>query len=107
MTSPASPSPRRFRTLNTKNFHLRQSELFQPNHIDACRPMDGYMYETFAAEDAYVREIAQKFPDRVATIVSVDSGAWYICRGWHYVNRIGYLIAKEGVSLPEFTDFRY
>jgi hypothetical protein len=37
----------------------------------------------------------------------VDSGAWYICRGWHYVNRIGYLVAKPGVKLPEFADFRY
>ena len=103
VTKPA----RRFRTLNSRNFHARVDELFAKNHLEANSPIDGFMFETFGAEVDFVREVLAKEPNRICTIVTVDSGAWYICRGWHYVNRIGYLVAKPGVKLPEFADFRY
>lgn len=80
---------------------LVDTGIFQKNHIlgDDNAPFDGLMYETFGDEVNYVREIAQKHPNRVATILDCDGGT-YLGRGYHHVNRIGYLVATA--DLPEF-----
>lgn len=67
----------------------------------------GQMYETFGEELAFVQEMEAK--GRVLTIIESDeetvlndddeeTSVWYIVSGFHYVNRIGYLITKEPIG---------
>ena len=71
MNAVATAPVRRFRTLNGQNFLDRLPELFQQNHIvpPASRQMDGHAYETFDAEDLFVRELTKTSPRRVATVI--------------------------------------
>lgn len=55
----------------------------------------GIMYETYGDEYDYVREIAQKHPKRVWTLVDGDNGELVIIAGWHYVNRMNYVITEK------------
>ncbi len=80
---------------------LVDTGIFQKNHIlgGENAPFDGLMYETFGAEVDYVREIAQKYPNRIATVLDCNGGT-YLGRGYSHVDRIGYLVATA--DLPEF-----
>lgn len=70
----------------------------------------GKCYETYGEELDYVMEMAKQ--DRVLTIIEGDEVAinndgeedsvWYITSGFHYVNRIGYLITKQPINGEEF-----
>lgn len=73
-------------------------DTFQPirNHLALPgdeRGFDGCLFETFGKEVNHVVDIANS-PDahRVWTVVEADNGKWYIASGYHYVNRVGYLI---------------
>jgi hypothetical protein len=83
--------------LNEDDFFAR----FKPvlNHIDPNCGFDGCMFETFGEELAHVQ--AQ---DRncVWTILDCD-GQLLIESGFHFVNRIGYLIA----TVPTEPDQSY
>jgi len=59
-----------------------------PNHIDPSRGFDGCMFETFGEELAHVRAQDRNF---VWTILDCD-GQILIESGFHFVNRLGYLI---------------
>lgn len=63
------------------------------NHADHA-PFNNTMYETYGEEEVYVREIAQKEPERVWTILDCD-GKFYICSGFHFVNRHGYIVCEK------------
>ena len=58
------------------------------------------MFETYGEEYEAVKAAIKSNPGKVATIVEADNGDDVLVRGWHWVNRIGYLIAKD--ILPEF-----
>jgi hypothetical protein len=60
-----------------------------PNHIDPSRGFDGCMFETFGEELAYVQAQDRKY---LWTILDCD-GQILIQNGFHFVNRLGYLIA--------------
>lgn len=76
---------------------------------DICS-FSGRMYETFGQELAYVQEMETK--KRVLTIIEGDeeilnddgeeTSVWYIVSGFHYVNRIGYLITEQSIGDDEF-----
>jgi hypothetical protein len=55
----------------------------------------GIMYETYGDEYEYIREMAQKHPNRVWTLVDGDDGELVIIAGWHYVNRMNYVITEK------------
>ncbi len=41
-------------------------------------------------------------PAHVWTVVEGDNGEWYLCEGWHLVNRMGYVIARNPrFAMPE------
>ncbi len=67
----------------------------QPNAIATTdRGFEGKLFETFGAEHNYVQTVVKEEPDRVWTVVDAD-GKWYIAQGYHYVNRVGYLITEK------------
>jgi hypothetical protein len=107
MPSPRTTKAPRYRTLNSSNFWHRLADLFVRNEI-ADRGINGFMFETFGPEMDLVREIYAIAPKRIVTIIEGDTGrSWWVCNGFHYVNRIGYLLLKENAPAPpEFKDFR-
>ena len=76
------------------NTQLTENELdtkFVPikNHIDSNAGWGGCLFETYGPELEFVKSQ----PDnKVWTWVDGDSGGSVITAGFHFVNRIGYLI---------------
>ena len=64
---------------------------------DMCS-FGGCMYETYGDELERVLQMVGENPKRVWTIIECDDTVT-ICSGFHYVNRMGYLITAE-----EWTD---
>ena len=65
----------------------------------------GIMYETYGDEYDYVREVAEKEPKRVWTLVDGDNGELVIIAGWHFVNRMNYVITeKPWLTGAEYVD---
>lgn len=91
-------------------------ERFTPckNELDKNASFDGCMFETFGEELDIVRTTNLHAPKRVWTIVEVD-GRMYYESGYHFVNRMGYLITEEEieedveytVELEDLTDGEY
>ncbi len=73
---------------------------FKPvlNPIDPSAGLDGCLFETFGEDLAYVQ--AQD-PNLVWTLLDCD-GQLAIASGFHFVNRLGYLIASVPVA-PDHT----
>lgn len=69
-------------------------EQFKPtkNVITERDEFNGWLYETYGEDEAYIRRIAEQSPDHVWTIV--DVGYLCIVSGWHFVNRFGYIITE-------------
>jgi hypothetical protein len=59
----------------------------------------GCLFETYGPELDFVR---QQDPSTIWTLVDGDNGDQYLVSGYHFVNRIGYLISLEPV--PDGTD---
>lgn len=70
-------------------------EKFKPqtNHFEEDAPWDGCMYETYGEEHEYVREVLKSKPHNVWTVLDVD-GYLVLGDGYHYVNRMGYIITE-------------
>jgi hypothetical protein len=88
-------------------------EKFHPikNHIDDNASFDGCSFETYLEEEKFVKETAQETPRKVWTILDCD-GSLYIVSGYHFVNRLNYLITEEEfeedvdieIKLDDFID---
>lgn len=76
--------------LNWEEFCSR----FQPvkNHLDANAPFDGFMFETYGDELAFVEEANANRPLNVWTIVEDDDGGLVAVDGMHWVNRFGFIV---------------
>jgi hypothetical protein len=61
----------------------------------------GCLFETYGQELAFVR---QQDPRHVWTLTDGDDDNQYLVSGFHFVNRIGYLVSK--VPVPEGTDIQ-
>lgn len=90
----------------------KQYELI-PNTLDDNASFNGCMYETYGDELLIVQQMAKE--NRVITIIETDDdpdfdydkaiecgdelplGLAYVS-GYHFVNRIGYLITKEPIT---------
>ena len=83
------------------------------NHIDDNASFNGNMFETFGEELGFVKKMIDE--NRVVTIIETDGDPDFdydkafdegletpldMCyvSGYHYVNRIGYLITKEPIT---------
>lgn len=80
---------------------------FKKNHLDNNASFDGEMFETYGEEHAFVVAHDNHF---IWTYQDDDNGNPCIASGYHYVNRIGYLISNEPwtadtyVQLPITTE---
>lgn len=74
------------------------------NHINPDSGFDGELFETYGAEEEYVRTFD---PLRVWTWCDGEDGT-FITDGYHWVNRIGYLLtekpAESGVAFEIKVD---
>ena len=61
------------------------------NHLDDNASWDGCMFETFGDELFFVKNQA---PKTIWTIVENDDGNLMPISGFHFVNRMGYLITE-------------
>lgn len=77
---------------------------FKPkkNKLDKNASYEGHMFETFGKELDFVRAAFNKNPLTVWTIMDCD-GNPVICQGYHFVDRIGYLIT----TVPALADTEY
>ena len=76
-------------------YPLVQNHL-NPNASWAFGDGPGCLFETYGDEFAFVR---QQDPLTVWTLVDGDDGDMYVISGFHFVNRIGYLIST--VPIPK------
>ena len=70
-------------------------EVFKPqtNHLDDNASFNGCMYETYGEELDYVFNLA-KTTKKVWTIIEGDDDTMYYVAGFHYVNRLGFLVCE-------------
>lgn len=91
-------------------------ERFTPckNEINENASFGGCLFETYGEELEIIRKTNHFAPKRVWTIVETD-GKIYYQSGYHFVNRLGYLITEETVEndteytvvLEDLTDGEY
>lgn len=75
-----------------------------PNHLRGlAADWDGCMFETYGSDLDYVSLYLQQYPDRVWTLLITD-GDITITNGFHYVNRIGYLLTEEPCPADTFIE---
>ena len=68
-------------------------EKYKPEINKEDAPYGGYMYETYGEDIKYVVNIANSDKNQhVWTIVDCEDEESWIFPGYHYVNRIGYII---------------
>jgi len=67
------------------------------NHLDDNASWDGCMFETYGKELEFVKAYDGK---HVWTLLEGDEGT-YISSGFHFVNRMGYLITEVAFGLEE------
>jgi hypothetical protein len=77
---------------------LRRNHL-NPNASWVYCDGPGYLFEPCGAELQFVQ---QEDPATIWTFVDGDDGDQYFVSGYHFFNRIGYLLSREPV--PEGTD---
>lgn len=70
-------------------------ERFKPikNHLDDNASFDGYMFETFDSELDAVKQAYSVNRDTVWTVMC-DSGNVDVSSGFHFCNRLGYIITE-------------
>jgi hypothetical protein len=82
-------------TLTQTNWEEQLPALFIKNTVTQDASYDGYMFETYDPDFQHVRNAHRDNPNRIATLVEGDDTSFILLHGYHYVNRIGYFIAKE------------
>jgi hypothetical protein len=71
------------------------------NHIDTNASYDGMAFETYGEELEFVKK---QNPANIWTVVDSDSGNYpIITNGFHYVNRLSYIITEKPCE-EEFVD---
>ena len=75
----------------------RWEKKYQPiqNHFNKNAGLAGIMFETYGDEVDFVKATAKTNPNLVWTWIDCEEGKHYLVAGWHFVNRIGYVITKE------------
>ena len=76
----------------------------QKNDFDDNASWNGCMLETFGEDYEYVKTINALAPDRVSTNVEDDEGEPIMVNGFHYVNRIGYVVTVRPAPADTFIE---
>ena len=70
------------------------SERFKPIYRNDKEPFDNPLFETYGEDLKTVMDLWQKDEKCIWTVVSGDSGLLYIIAGFHFVNRMNYIITE-------------
>ncbi len=70
------------------------------NHLDGNASYNNCMFETYGPELDFVRV---QDPNCIWTLMTDDNGLLCIASGYHFVNRLGYLIST--VSVEDGQDY--
>ena len=62
------------------------------NPIDNNASMDGYMVETYGPELEYIKSLPN---ERVFTIIDNNEGWYGLVAGYHWINRMGFIVIEE------------
>jgi hypothetical protein len=67
---------------------------FKPilNPLNPEGPFDGFMFETYGEELEF---LSNYVPSCIWTLVEDDDGDIVVVSGWHFVNRLGYIVTLE------------
>jgi hypothetical protein len=76
-------------TYNPKINHLDDNASFNLGLEQGC------MFETFGEELDFVREFGKENPKKVWTIIDGEGEDLYLIAGYHFVNRLGYILSEE------------
>ena len=96
--------------ITVEQFYNDYQPLKNPFYENAS--WDGCMLETYGKELEHVKTVFQYAPRRVWTVLDCD-GKTILASGFHFVNRIGYVItenpAPEGLDIEvlDTDDFDY
>jgi hypothetical protein len=74
-----------------------------PNASWAIGQGKGCLFETYGQELDFVR---QQDPRCIWTFIDGDDGGTYVASGFHFVNRIGYLLSREPIPENTFIEVR-
>jgi hypothetical protein len=81
---------------------LLVSNHLNPNAGWSCSDSGaGCLFETFGSELAFVR---QQDPRTIWTLIDGEDGDLYLVSGYHFVNRIGYLVSSTMVPDGVFIE---
>ena len=80
-----------------KKYNTEHNQVLLKTLKDGISPDDmcsfcGCMYETFGEEVEYVKQVPN---NRIWTIVDGDGDDLIIIAGYHFVNRLGYLVTDK------------
>jgi len=64
------------------------------------------VFETYGKDKAIVKKICDKNPKRVWTVVDGEDGNLWVIAGWHFCNRVLYVITDEEWKDPN-EEYRY
>jgi hypothetical protein len=77
---------------------------FNPNANWACGDSGGgCLFETYGDE---IRFVSEQDPRTIWTLIDGEDGDLYVMSGFHFVNRLGYLISKIPVPEGVFAEVR-
>ncbi len=71
-------------------------EIYKPqvNHLDNNAGFNGCLYETYGEELDFVFKLSQE-TKRVWTVIEGDDETMFYVAGFHYVNRLGFLVCEN------------
>lgn len=79
-------------------FHLKKNHFFE--NPEDCS-FNGQMFETYGQEHDYIRKLTENPETRrtIWTIIESDTNDnLYYLSGYHWVNRLGFLVTEEQVE---------
>lgn len=78
-----------------------------PNHLNPNASWafgdsgGGCLFETYGEE---IRFVSEQDPRTIWTLIDGDDGDLYVVSGFHFVNRVGYLISKDPIPEGVFIE---
>lgn len=71
------------------------------NHLDKNAGYDGHMFETFGKELEFVLKTQMHSPQNIWTLVEGENNDMWLSPGYHFLDRLAYMITKEPVDRNE------
>ena len=81
-------------------------ETYQPqnNQFDDNASMGNLMFETYGEELDFVKKVHSQEPNRIWTVIDSGDSGVDVISGYHFVNRLGYIVAKTPFKTDEIIE---